>query len=183
MKDSEITSELASEEEISTFGNSTRIDEMVSRGTQIISRGTESRRSFLGKFARFALAMTGAALIPVLPINREEQIAHATAPNCNSWEMCGIYALRVCQCACGSNDCPSETSLGNNPWSGCCPTGIANQHLRVWYYDCCCSGSCNPSCCNASNCECYRGSYQDLWCGGVAGANLCCTKVVVAGHC
>lgn len=160
-----------------------KLDNLVTRGTQIVSHRMVSRRSFLNTVTKVMLAATGATLMHVLPIDREFPVASATSPDCNEWYMCGIYAIRVCSCACGSNNCPSGTSNGNNPWSACCWSGQGSIFIRVYYYDCCCSGSCSNPCCSQSNCDCDHVGAPHVWCGGVSGAKLCCTRVAMTGLC
>lgn len=164
-----------------TFEKPNSLDDVVTRSTQALSRMTMSRRSLLGKAAKVALAITGASLIPALPIDYQVPVAEAAASDCNAWYMCGIDALRVCSCACGSNSCPSGTSSGSNPWSGCCFDG--SSFWRVNYIDCCCNSSCSSSCCNAGGCDCHRDPTEPNWCGGIPNAKLCCTRWAIQGHC
>jgi len=163
-----------------SFGKPNGLDDVIALGTQSLARTTMSRRSFLGWAAKFALALAGAALIEVLPVDRETQEVEATAGNCNAWYMCGISADRVCQCASGSNACPGDThpgSGGGSYWTGCCFNGSVNK--RVYYYDCC-NGH-PPASCSASGCQCYRSGSQPYWCGGLA--QYCCTIWWISGSC
>lgn len=160
----------------------TGIDEIVARSTEALASMTVSRRSFLALLGKFALGLVGAELIRVLPIDREVQIAEATAGNCNDWYMCGIYADRVCQCACGSNSCPSTERCPTytiDYWIGCCSNG--SSYYEVRYYDCCTSG-CKPSCCSTSGCQCYKASPAN-WCYPYPLSTLCCTRWAIYPGC
>lgn len=164
-----------------SFGNPNKLDDLITSGTQSLAKTTMTRRSFLGWAAKAVLALAGASLIEVLPIDREELEAEAAASNCNAWYMCGIYTPRVCGCACGSNSCPCGLASGNNPWFSCCYNGSSFRWIA--YYDCCCSGSCTCSCCSQSSCDCYHPPAQQYWCGGVSSFQLCCTRYAIQGPC
>lgn len=155
-----------------TVQHPSRLDDLVARGTQALSQATASRRSFLGTVARIALALTGASLIRALPVDREVPIAEATAGDCNNWYMCNIAADRTCQCACGSNSCPSGTTAGRY-WDGWCCNGSTWYHIA--YGDCC--G--NSPCCGDTDCGCARppGHTEPYWCSGL----YCCTFWTIIG--
>ncbi len=173
---------MAEKETNDSFGKPNGFDDIVSLGTQSLAHTTLSRRNFLGWAAKFVLALAGASLVEVLPIDREVLEAEATAGDCNAWYLCGIYTPRVCSCAYGGNNsCPCGLSAGNNPWFSCCYYN--GTTYRVYYYDCCCNGTCSGcSYCSKSGCDCYHAP-QPLWCGGVSNAHLCCTKYAVSGIC
>jgi hypothetical protein len=154
------------------------LDDLVTRSTQAIARLTRPRRHFLNRVGKLALALTGASIAQVLPLDREVPIANAQASNCNDWSMCGIFADRVCSCACGSNSCPSGTSNGGF-WTACCAT--AGAIIRVKYLDCC-KGSNPNTCCSKAGCECYRTGGAPAYCSGGL-AQLCCTVVSFIGTC
>lgn len=151
-------------------------DGLVVHATLTLSQKTVSRRSFLSRVAKFALAITGASLIHTLPIDREVPIVEATASDCNAWYNCYIAAPTECSCACGGNLCPSGTSV-NNWWTGCCWNGTAWYIIE--YQDCC--GSNPPGCCSTSGCDCHQppGHTEQSWCGG--GGAFCCTAWALTG--
>jgi hypothetical protein len=152
------------------------IDNLTERGTRFLYQSI-SRRGFLSTVGKAVMALVGVALVPLLPVDREVQVAEAAFSNCNSWYMCGAFADRICSCACGGlicQTCPSGTNLGSS-WTSCCyDAGCACGHL-VSYKDCCYSGS-MPACCDDSGCECYRGQPAN-WCG--TAGTLCCTMVCI----
>jgi len=150
------------------------VDTLTERGARFLSQ-YYSRRSLLARVGRSVLAAVGASVLPLLPVDREIEVAEATDPNCSQWWMCGAYVERTCSCACGSNNCPSGTSQGSY-WIACCRDPSCGCNRLVYYYDCCSSGSL-PACCSASNCQCYRGS-PGIWCGG-SNLKLCCTVVSI----
>jgi hypothetical protein len=157
-------------------------DGFVARSTQVLSQATLSRRSFLGSIGKLILAIVGASVIPLLPSDREVEIAEAADPNCSSyWYYCNMFTPRTCPCTCGVTSCPYPTQHGNNPWIACCSNG--SQNYWVKYYDCCGGGSAcayTTGCYTGRDCSCYRPPSQQLWCGGVSGA-LCCTYASVQG--
>ena len=162
------------------LGNPTALDHVITLGTKSLAETTMTRRSFLGWAAKVVLALAGATLVEVLPIDREVLEAEATAGNCNAWYMCGIYASNVCKCSSGSNTCPGDTHPGSgsgNYWAGCCFDGTSNK--RVLYYDCCDGHP--PSSCSTPGCQCYRGGGSGVWCGGLN--QLCCTIWAISGSC
>lgn len=160
-----------------------QVDSAVANLTQTLAQHTMSRRRFWTSVAKFALAITGATVVPILPLDREVQVAEAQG-DCNSnWRYCGLYTARLCSCAgCGQFGCPSGTTQGNNPWMTCCNAG--GSWYRIAYYDCCrnTSGG-GAACCNATGCECHKGSYQPNWCGGAPTNQLCCTYAYSLGPC
>ena len=180
--DPQILRTSSSEENTEKIDDSGGIDSLFARSTQLLADRTFSRRSFLAWVAKLALAIAGAELVRILPLDREVQIAKAEAGNCNAWYMCGIYAARVCSCACGSNNCPTQAGCTTQQrlyWTACCYNGF--NHYVVRYYDCCSQpGACRPSCCSVSNCQCFRVQQDDIWCSGWT---LCCTKVDIITTC
>lgn len=173
-----------SQERVSSEGEKNNsqsgFDALVARSAEVLARNTVSRRNFLNRVAKLALAITGASLVQVLPIDRELLDVDAAAADCDTWNMCGIYTPRVCSCACGANSCPGGTTSGTNPWYACCFNG--SSWWSVAYFDCCYTGT-PPSCCSVSSCDCYKGPRQTLWCGGVPGGSLCCTRWAIQEHC
>lgn len=173
MENNKLTFDSENESETNSLPNHT-LDGLVARGTLALSQMTISRRNFLGKVAKIALAVTGASLIKVLPIDRESPVAEAGAPNCSSWYMCYIAANRTCQCACGANSCPtSPQTYKGSKWDGCCYNPDGFQFKKVYYWDCC---GATTGCCANSTCVCANppGHTEPFWCGGISGG-YCCT--------
>lgn len=175
MSDDRSASSEKSESRVEATQHTNGFDNLVARSTQALSQRFSSRRSLLGWIAKTALALTGASIMPALPFNREVQVAEAQAPNCNEWYMCGAYIDRTCQCACGSNNCPSGTQQ-EGAWTACCwNPGIGARHL-VTYWDCC--KTTGNGCCSNSGCECYRGT-ADFYCNPKQYWRLCCSYTFI----
>lgn len=129
---------------------------------------TTSRRGLLAGAGRVILALVGASVVSVIPI---QPIARdAEAITCGGiW--CGMCGTKCCSSCGGSNTtCPPGTSVGSY-WTRCCPPAGGTRYR---YYDCC-GGSVNCSGCT----QCSDGCPQSAWCSGLG--DYRCTKAIDVG--
>lgn len=150
-----------------------KFDSWVEQGTRSMSKRI-SRRNALSTMGKFLLAVAGAELLRVLPVDRQVEIAEASGHNCSYWAYCGINAPRLCYC-CVNNHCmcPYGT-LPNGAWSACCNTGTGSR-FWVTYWDCCASGP--PIQCINPNCSCQI-TNNPAYCAGYY-----CTAICVGSAC
>jgi methylamine dehydrogenase light chain len=148
------------------------LDKLFEHSSRSLARHT-SRRSLLGTLGTL---LTGAALIPLLPVDRSsraeaaEGAGPATAPratkgagtkpaadkkasddpmSCEYWKYCAIDGF-LCSCCGGSaNSCPPGTAPSPITWIGTCHNPVDGRDYIVSYNDCCGKTSCG-------NCECNR---------------------------
>ncbi len=148
------------------------LDKLFERSSRSLARHT-SRRSLLATVGKL---LTGAALIPLLPVDRssraeaEEVTRRAAAPtsvkaagtkptggkktsddplSCEYWKYCAIDGF-LCSCCGGTaNSCPPGTAPSPITWIGTCHNPVDARDYIVSYNDCCGKTSCG-------NCECNR---------------------------
>src|ERR1039458_6100337 len=161
-----------------------------------------SRRSVLAALGRM---LTGAALLPLLPIDRSSRAgaaepsaagigASAKAPvksaldnpeSCEYWKYCAIDGF-LCSCCGGtSHSCPPGTAPSPIPWIGPCHNPSDGRDYIVSYNDCCGKTSCSNCYCNRNEREkpMYRLSRNNdvNWCMANADANYHCSVSVILG--
>jgi len=149
-------------------------DRLFENSSRSLARHT-SRRSLLASLGRM---LTGAALVPLLPIDRafRAQAAEAPSPSdapkdkapadsrksaaadkpgtqnpesCDYWKYCAIDGF-LCSCCGGTtNSCPPGTAPSPITWIGTCHNPADGRDYIVSYNDCCGKTSCG-------NCECNR---------------------------
>jgi len=163
-----------------------------------------SRRSLLATLGKM---LTGAALVPLLPIDRSHRVHAAEASagdnlasprakasgkaetddakSCAYWKYCAIDGY-LCSCCGGSaNSCPPGTTPSPITWIGTCHNPTDDRDYIVSYNDCCGKVSCG-------NCECNRNQHEkpmyrasrnnDLnWCMANADSNYHCSISVILG--
>jgi len=164
------------------------LDQLFEDSTRAIARRT-SRRSLL---ATLGQVLTGAALLPLLPIDRGAR-AHAAegkpAPvgpeSCEYWKYCAIDGF-LCSCCGGtSSSCPPGATPSPITWIGTCHNPGDGRDYIVSYNDCCGKTSCGNCDCNRNEREkpMYRPSRNnDLnWCMANADANYHCSVSVILG--
>lgn len=153
-----------------------RLDQWVEQGTRSMSKRI-SRRSALSTMGKFLLAVVGAELLSILPVDRQVEVVEvskAASHDCSYWAYCGINAPILCYC-CVNNHCmcPYGT-LPLGSWSSCCNNGSGSQ-FWVTYWDCCASG---PSIqCINPNCKCQNTS-NPAYCTGYY-----CTAICIGSAC
>jgi len=179
------------------------LDAVVERSARTLARIT-SRRSVL---ARLGQILTGAALVPLLPIDRAGR-ARADTPDagaqppaagrdshaqdgkqnpqsCEYWKYCAIDGY-LCSCCGGSaHACPPGTSPSPITWIGTCHNPADKRDYIVSYNDCCGKTSCGNCDCNRNEREVpmYRPSRNnDLnWCMANSDSNYHCSVSVILG--
>ncbi|HYL01893.1 MAG TPA: methylamine dehydrogenase light chain [Steroidobacteraceae bacterium] len=162
------------------------LDQWFEDSSRSLARST-SRRSLLATLGR---VLTGAALLPLLPIERGGG-AHAAnampgaagAESCDYWRYCAIDGF-LCACCGGSaTSCPPGTSSSPITWIGTCHNPGDGRDYIVSYNDCCGKTSCGNCGCNRNERErpLYRPSRNnDLnWCMANAESNYHCTVSVI----
>jgi methylamine dehydrogenase light chain len=167
-----------------------RLDRWVERSSRALAQRT-SRRSFLGRFGQ---ALTGVALLPLLPIERgmQAQAAEPTATDhsqdpqsCDYWKYCAINGF-LCSCCGGSStSCPPGTVPSPITWIGTCHNPADGRDYMVSYNDCCGKTSCGNCMCNANEGEkpMYRLSLNNdvNWCMANDNPNYHCSVSVILG--
>jgi methylamine dehydrogenase light chain len=149
------------------------IDRLFENSSRSLARYT-SRRSVLATLGKI---LTGAALVPLLPIDRSSRAlaadgngtapaaskpaapgkTEATAPkkvtddplSCDYWKYCAVDGFLCSCCGGSSNSCPPGTAPSPITWIGTCHNPADDRDYIVSYNDCCGKTSCG-------NCECNR---------------------------
>ena len=161
-------------------------DRLFEESARHLARRT-SRRSLLGSLGGL---LTGAAVLPLLPIDRGSR-AHAGEPkadgpeSCQYWKYCAIDGY-LCSCCGGtSTACPPGTAASPISWVGTCHNPADGLDYMVSYNDCCGKTTCGTCDCTRAEHEkpMYRPSRNnDLnWCMANADANYHCTVSVILG--
>jgi len=167
----------------------TRVDRWLERSSRSLAQKT-SRRSFLGRFGR---ALTGAALLPLLPIDRSAR-AHAETPatahsqdpqSCEYWKYCAIDGFLCSCCGGSSSSCPPGTAPSPITWIGTCHNPGDGRDYIVSYNDCCGKNSCGNCFCDRNEGEkpMYRLSLNNdvNWCMANDNPNYHCSVSVILG--
>lgn len=150
------------------------------------SRTVASRTSRRGFIGRVGTALAGAALVPLLPVDRRGRVsrsAHAAAgtregwqpqdtdvQQCDYWRHCSIDG-NICDCCGGSlTNCPPGTRLSPSSWVASCYNPGDKQSYLIAYRDCCGKNVCGR--CGCLNTEgelpVYRPEFGNdiIWCFG-----------------
>ena len=148
-----------------------------------------SRRSLLASLGQL---LTGAALLPLLPVERAgraraaETKPRADSPeSCQYWKYCAIDGF-LCSCCGGTSaSCPPGTTPSPISWIGTCHNAADGRDYIVSYNDCCGKSTCGTCDCvrNEGEKPIYRPSRNnDLnWCMANADVNYHCTVSVILG--
>jgi len=164
------------------------LDRLFELSTRSLAQRT-SRRSLLAGLGQL---LTGAALLPLLPVDRgsrahaaEAKPGTARPEDCHYWKYCAIDGY-LCSCCGGSStSCPPGTTSSPITWIGTCHNPGDGRDYIVSYNDCCGKTSCGNCECNRNEREkpMYRPSRNnDLnWCMANADANYHCTVSVIVG--
>ncbi|HEV2229019.1 MAG TPA: methylamine dehydrogenase light chain [Steroidobacteraceae bacterium] len=156
------------------------------------SRSLASRTSRRSLLAVLGQALTGAALLPLLPVGRGSRaLAGDVTPktpgpeNCEYWKYCAIDGFLCACCGGTSTSCPPGTGSSPITWVGTCHNPGDGRDYIVSYNDCCGKASCGTCDCNRNEREkpLYRPSRNnDLnWCMANANADYHCTVSVIVG--
>jgi methylamine dehydrogenase light chain len=163
-------------------------DQLFERSTRTLAQRT-SRRSLLASLGQL---LTGAALLPLLPVDRASRAQAADGKpradgpeNCEYWKYCAIDGF-LCSCCGGTSaSCPPGTAASPISWVGTCHNAADGRDYIVSYNDCCGKSTCGSCDCTRNEGEkpIYRPSRNnDLnWCMANADSNYHCTVSVILG--
>jgi methylamine dehydrogenase light chain len=167
-------------------------DRVFEKSARSLAKRT-SRRSLLASLGQL---LTGAALLPLLPIDRT---ARAQAPaaagagakptadeqNCDYWKFCAIDGFLCACCGGTSTSCPPGTQTSPITWIGTCHNPGDGRDYIVSYNDCCGKVSCGDCFCNRNEGEkpMYRLSRNNdvNWCMANTESNYHCSVSVILG--
>ena len=164
------------------------LDQLFERSTRSLAQRT-SRRSLLASLGQL---LTGAALLPLLPVDRASRASAAEAKprpdspeDCQYWKYCAIDGF-LCSCCGGTSaSCPPGTAPSPISWIGTCHNAADGRDYIVSYNDCCGKSTCGSCDCvrNEGEKPIYRPSRNnDLnWCMANADVNYHCTVSVILG--
>jgi len=162
------------------------LDHLLEHSSRSLARRT-SRRSLLASLGQL---LTGAALLPLLPVDRGGRAWASDAKSggpetCEYWKYCAIDGF-LCSCCGGtSSSCPPGTASSPITWIGTCHNPGDGRDYIVSYNDCCGKTSCGNCECNRNEREkpMYRPSRNnDLnWCMANADSNYHCSVSVILG--
>lgn len=161
-----------------------------------------SRRSTLARVGRWAVAITGAAVVPALPLSRssaqegegegepELDFTGTDPTDCNYWRYCNIDGNLCATCAGGGvTTCPPGTTPGAEYWVGCCTDPESSTTYLVAYYDCCGHSNCATNTCaeffgQQSPYDPVAGSqdFYILWCLSDETQSYACTIAPIIGE-
>jgi methylamine dehydrogenase light chain len=164
------------------------LDRLVEHSARALARRT-SRRSVLGVLGQ---ALTGAALLPLLPIDRasrahaaESKPKQAGPDSCDYWKYCAIDGFLCACCGGTSTSCPPGAAPSPITWIGTCHNPGDGRDYIMSYNDCCGKTSCGDCECNRNEREKppYRPSRNnDLnWCMANTDSNYHCSVSVILG--
>ena len=150
-----------------------------------------SRRSLLASLGGL---LTGAALLPLLPIDRTARaqspaagVAKPTADeqNCQYWKYCAIDGFLCACCGGTSHTCPPGTQSSPITWIGTCHNAGDGRDYIISYNDCCGKVSCGDCFCNRNEGEkpMYRLSRNNdvNWCMANTESDYHCSVAVILG--
>ncbi|HUI58684.1 MAG TPA: methylamine dehydrogenase light chain [Steroidobacteraceae bacterium] len=166
------------------------LDRVFENSARSLARRT-SRRSVLASLGRL---LTGAALLPLLPIDRTARAQGAPAAgkpavndphSCDYWKYCAIDGFLCACCGGTSNSCPPGTQPSPITWIGTCHNPGDGRDYIVSYNDCCGKVSCGDCFCNRNEREVpmYRLSRNNdvNWCMANTESDYHCSVSVLIG--
>jgi methylamine dehydrogenase light chain len=162
------------------------LDRLVESSSRQLARHS-SRRSLLATLGRM---LVGAALVPLLPVDRSARAAGSPAAaedpqSCDYWRYCAIDGFLCACCGGSSTSCPPGTAASPITWIGTCHNPADRRDYIVSYNDCCGKTSCGNCTCNRNEREkpMYRPSRNnDLnWCMANTDSNYHCSVSVILG--
>jgi methylamine dehydrogenase light chain len=164
-------------------------DRVFEKSARSLAKRT-SRRSLLASLGQL---LTGAALLPLLPIDRtaRAQVPAAGAKptadeqNCDYWKYCAIDGFLCACCGGTSTSCPPGTQTSPITWIGTCHNPADGRDYIVSYNDCCGKVSCGDCVCTRNEGEkpMYRLSRNNdvNWCMANTESNYHCSVSVILG--
>lgn len=175
-------------------------DGLTERLTRRIAQGS-SRRGLLRLIGG---AITGAAVIPVLPVSRALAAPHegaggpAIAPqssgnpqdpgdqtSCDYWRYCAIDGFLCSCCGGGPSICPPGTEMSPITWIGTCVNPADKRAYIISYNDCCGKSSCGRCQCNRNEGDRPMVRPQENndinWCLGTSSSIYHCSTAVILG--
>ena len=164
-------------------------DRVFEKSARSLAKRT-SRRSLLASLGQL---LTGAAWLPLLPIDRTARAqtpaagAKPTADeqNCDYWKYCAIDGFLCACCGGTSTSCPPGTQTSPITWIGTCHNPGDGRDYIVSYNDCCGKVSCGDCFCNRNEGEkpMYRLSRNNdvNWCMANTESNYHCSVSVILG--
>jgi methylamine dehydrogenase light chain len=161
------------------------VDKGAGTGSRRLARRT-SRRSVI---ARLGTLLTGAAVLPLLPVARAfaaESVSELGDPQtCEYWRYCALGGA-LCACCGGTyNSCPPGSEPSPITWVGTCHNPADDRDYLISYNDCCGKSMCPR--CGCHNTERARPVYYPaksssvLWCFGTESRAYHCTVSLVLG--
>ena len=166
------------------------LDRVFEKSARSLAKRT-SRRSLLASLGQL---LTGAALLPLLPIDRTARAQSPAAPvakptadeqNCQYWKYCAIDGFLCACCGGTSTSCPPGTQPSPITWIGTCHNPGDGRDYIVSYNDCCGKVSCGDCFCNRNEGEkpMYRLSRNNdvNWCMANSEADYHCSVSVILG--
>jgi methylamine dehydrogenase light chain len=154
-----------------------------------MSRHLAMRTSRRGTLARWGKILAGAAVMPILPIDRTQRAQanelQMDATQCDYWKYCSMDG-QLCSCCGGTgNSCPAGTEISKVSWVGTCRNGADGKDYLVSYTDCCGRSSCGLCDCHGNVRErpgYSMGVHNDVnWCMANKEISYHCTVSVIVG--
>ena len=165
-------------------------DRVFEKSARSLAKRT-SRRSLLASLGQL---LTGAALLPLLPIDRtaraqspDSPIAKPTADeqNCEYWKFCAIDGFLCACCGGGPHTCPPGTSPSPTSWIGSCINPDDGKTYLIAYRDCCGQDSCGRCTClgQEGDMPSYRPQVNNdiVWCFGASSMVYHCSSAGLVG--
>jgi methylamine dehydrogenase light chain len=164
-------------------------DRVFEKSARSLAKRT-SRRSLLASLGQL---LTGAALLPLLPIDRTARAQMPTAgakptadeQNCDYWKYCAIDGFLCACCGGTSTSCPPGTQTSPITWIGTCHNPGDGRDYIVSYNDCCGKVSCGDCVCTRNEGEkpMYRLSRNNdvNWCMANTESDYHCSVSVILG--
>jgi methylamine dehydrogenase light chain len=156
-----------------------------------ILRSIASRSSRRGLLSALGAVLTGAAVLPLLPVARAEGPASGNPQDpgdpksCDYWRYCAIDGS-LCACYGGSvNACPPGTEMSPVTWIGTCRNPADQRNYIISYNDCC--GGIPWGKCTCQRNEGDRpvvrpqNNNEVTWCFGTQSQSYTCSTAVILG--
>ena len=166
------------------------LDSVFEKSARSLAKRT-SRRSLLAALGQM---LTGAALLPLLPVDRTARAQSPASPvakptadeqNCQYWKFCAIDGFLCACCGGTSTSCPPGTQTSPITWIGTCHNPGDGRDYIISYNDCCGKVSCGDCFCNRNEGEkpMYRLSRNNdvNWCMANTESDYHCSVSVILG--